>query len=1209
MHPSLIRPIQLRLLGEFDIAVANVSGRRALSYSKPKLLLAMLALAQGKPYSRAELANTLWPADLKDGRANLRHALFVLRRLFEPVPDAWISTSSTLALNPDVIMVDVLAIIGAAGYEDLTPEQRLNYDRGSLLEYTDLPESGSFTAWKTSWQSRIERDVSERRKALLAQLTASGHLNQALDTAKHWVHTHPEDEGAHRHLIRLLLDNGNREAALLAYQHCVGIMRERYDTEPTEQTRALVENALPALEPDMLQPVEQRQYCPLAVLAVALTLDESERYPEQSLQGLQTARKHLLELARSEGGHVLVGADNSLAIVFGYPKLTERPAHAAAKLACGIRALSLPTGVRVGMGIHADISLVQSNTRPDAGALVSQRAMRLAYLADTCEILLSAATRDRLADQFAVRAEKRHGRHLCLLEFQLEAKVVRRMFGRVREFDSLVRLWARLPVAQLPTAMTVRGEAGIGKSLLMGVMAEYVRHTGGDICLLACHEGHDNTPFYPVREYIMQRLSLEWGGIDGALDSSDYQRQLVETVCQRVGLDSSVHAGLRRVLFPEGDRAGQAAASDLSRQALMQSLLSILAHRSQPDRPLLLVWEDLHWADHSSLALLQLLMKQVQAAPTMALMTAREEFGGSAWSAHELLLKPLERQAIAELVAHRAKGQRLSSKLRARIVDDADGIPLYAEEMVRQVVLGADIGVTPVIADLIAARLSDLEPGTRRLAQFAAVAGQVDDVLMARAAQEFNVNPQSMPEVLAELRQRGLIDDAIPANFRHALVRDAIYHTLSPGQRRLQHEIVANYLIEQSPRSEPVESAYIARHLEMAQHARASEWWCLAARDALAQSAVAEAQALTERALRALRHIEDVQDRRKNELEVQLLRGSVFASLKGGGAAETSEAYARTIELQQSNDDPNTQFLLLWGAWTVAISTRTHAESLQQAERIYRYAEQTSDSALQGWAQYACGFSYLLTGDMVAAERWLRTCIQSLGGQPDQRMRFARWGADGVCAAKAVLGWVLTLQGREEEGLAFAKAGLADANNLDHLASRVLCLAMLGEIHRQRGDDDEALEAADTLRAQTNSGDFALWRGLAEGLSGWVRARRGERSGLDSIQRAIDASRAGMPVLQSALELFLASAHLEHDEPERASGAVQRAAEVMERFGSQFMRGDYLFLLGNVAARQGQYGKAREHWQEAVTESRRLGLTLVARRAQARLKDISQRVA
>src|SRR3546814_9109270 len=95
----------------------------------------------------------------------------------------------------------------------------------------------------------------------------------------------------------------------------------------------------------------------------------------------------------------------------------------------------------------------------------------------------------------------------------------------------------------------------------------------------------------------------------------------------------------------------------------------------------------------------------------------------------------------------------------------------------------------------------------------------------------------------------------------------------------------------------------------------------------------------------------------------------------------------------------------------------------------------------------------------------------------------------------------------------FDLSGLADADQLDHLASRVLCLAMLGEIHRQRGDDSEALRAAEAVRAAANSGDFALWYGLSDGLAGWVRARRGERGALDEIRHAIHASRTGMPVL------------------------------------------------------------------------------------------------
>src|SRR5690606_22878001 len=101
------------------------------------------------------------------------------------------------------------------------------------------------------------------------------------------------------------------------------------------------------------------------------------------------------------------------------------------------------------------------------------------------------------------------------------ARVVGRMFGRLREFDTLVRLWSRLPMAQVPTSVVVRGEPGIGKSLLAGVMAEYVRRTGGDVRVLYSEEGYEHKPFHPVRIHLLEELSL--AGAEG--DDQDRQRR------------------------------------------------------------------------------------------------------------------------------------------------------------------------------------------------------------------------------------------------------------------------------------------------------------------------------------------------------------------------------------------------------------------------------------------------------------------------------------------------------------------------------------------------------------------------------------------------------------------------------------------------------------------------------------------------------------
>ncbi|MDN5844021.1 MAG: hypothetical protein L0H54_11320, partial [Alcaligenaceae bacterium] len=227
MHPSLTRPIQLRLLGEFDVAVDDVNCTRAIHYTKPRFLLAILALSRGKPQTRADLAGMLWPTTQQDSRANLRQALFVLRRLFKSVPDAWDSTNHAIALNPDVVMVDVLALLGS--YSGLGYWERLAYDRGGLLEHMAMPDSTAFTAWRGNWQSRIEREISECREGLICELTGAGEQDRALEYAKQWVHQHPADEGAYRHLIRLLHDMGNDEAAWLAMQHCRSAMLKHHN--------------------------------------------------------------------------------------------------------------------------------------------------------------------------------------------------------------------------------------------------------------------------------------------------------------------------------------------------------------------------------------------------------------------------------------------------------------------------------------------------------------------------------------------------------------------------------------------------------------------------------------------------------------------------------------------------------------------------------------------------------------------------------------------------------------------------------------------------------------------------------------------------------------------------------------------------------------------------------------------------------------------
>lgn len=727
MPHRLDRPIQLRLLGDFDVTVGNRSGRPAIRYLKPKLLLAMLALAQGKALTRVELAERLWPDDVKDGRNNLRHALFVLRRVLDPVPHAWSTTGNTLALNPDTIMVDALAVMAAPGYESLSLAHRLSYDRGRFLEYADLPDNAAFTAWKTNWQFHIERDIAECRSTLVANLLAGGHLDQALDITKQWIQRRPEDESAHRQLIQLLLNSQDFEAARLAYQHCANIMRQSFDTEPSASTRALIERGASIGPIGNSHHVSVSGRRPLAVLAAVLSHeDDGEIHSNSLVHDLRDVRHRLQHLARRHGAYVLNGADDSLIMVYGYPQLTERPAHFATTLALAMQAIDLPAGIGLNMGIHAGTVPGQSGRWPEEGTIINQQAMRLAYLSHAGEILVSTSASERLARHYVFRHDSRHGRSLQRLIGPQDTKSIGRMFGRVREFDSLVRLWARLPVASPPTVMTLRGAAGLGKSLLSRVMSAYVQHTGGIVRALCTDETHRHTPLYSVIDHVMQKLALPWDPSPASCNTSDHAAQIADTISERLVLDVPARDALYRVLCPDTPYdQGRHHCDEPAPDALINALAGFLTDRDEPNcpqrvrpqqgrpqpvRPLLLVWEDIHWMDASSLLLLDALIKRPQSSPMMVLLTSREEFE-TTWPAHELLLKPLERQAIAELVAYRSKGTGVPAKLRARIVKESDGVPLYAEEMVRQAQKGADIAATPLIVDLMAARGFSLEAG------------------------------------------------------------------------------------------------------------------------------------------------------------------------------------------------------------------------------------------------------------------------------------------------------------------------------------------------------------------------------------------------------------------------------------------------------------------------------------------------------------------
>ncbi|WP_176464079.1 AAA family ATPase [Bordetella genomosp. 11] len=704
MSQILNRPVRICLLGEFQLIVDGVDKTPLIAYGKPKLLLAMLALSLDKKQSRAALAELLWPNCASGARANLRHALCVLRHVLGPMEKAIISTSSMLSIDQNLVTVDVLALCGIGPYARLTLEERLVHDRGDLLEHMVTPVNAALSAWRMSWQSRLSQEVSQCRQAYIAQLCAAEKIQDALASARQWVQVHPGDEHAHRDLIRMLRDTGRRESAMKAYEHCVAVMGEYYGTTPSLETRSLLdvsasnERAVPATSS------ANDDARPLAVLAVAIGHDGDGMPGEETIDRVQAARQRLVRLAQAAGRRVCLGADGNLAILFGYPTLNERPTESAARLACYIRKCAISPHVSLGMGIHAELARVPADNGTLPMMLVGQRALRLAYLAESGETLLTDSAQSRLSDRFVVRPDERYGLRVGVLEGQSQAITVHRMFGRTTEFDILVRRWNSLRKGERPHLMYLRGEQGIGKSLLAQVFAEYVRRGGGAVTFLRCDQENRQIALHPFHEYFLSRLAVQDGPGPRTGDEAElgYARA-IESLGYRIGLDKATSGMLVNYFIGQRGASNGAASGEPDPEALILPLTNLLLDGDAPSQPLLILVDDTQWADATTRTLLSALLQQRRRDPVMIVLCGRG-MNLSVPIDETITMPPLRRDAMVQLVTFRGKDKRLSSKVRRRIVEKARGIPLYAEQMVRQ--CPADIEEEPplLIRDLLAAR-------------------------------------------------------------------------------------------------------------------------------------------------------------------------------------------------------------------------------------------------------------------------------------------------------------------------------------------------------------------------------------------------------------------------------------------------------------------------------------------------------------------------
>ena len=409
---------------------------------------------------------------------------------------------------------------------------------------------------------------------------------------------------------------------------------------------------------------------------------------------------------------------------------------------------------------------------------------------------------------------------------------------------------------------------------------------------------------------------------------------------------------------------------------LIQQLVS-MAGRNRA----LIFFEDIQWADASTLELLDLLISQIDGYPILLVATYRPEFQASWAGQSQVSVITLARLPAAQqrrLIEAVAGPDLLPPETVQEIAARSDGVPLFAEELTKATIeirkeadgtrLSNVVRPPAIPATLHAslmARLDRLGPVARQLAEIGSVFGREFSYELLRSV--WSGAPREMETGLDQLRSAGLVfargaDDQTTYTFKHALVQDAAYGTLLRAERHALHRRIAQTLEREHSKICDIQPELLARHFQQAQlPERAISYFQHAADRAAKRSAYREAIAHVRDALQLVELLPESPLREEQELQLLIALGPALMATKSTTAPEIGRVYARARELAQKAKRSADLFPTIWGAWLIAYTSSDFMTARRLVEDLFSIAEAVNDPAFTLQAHHAAWSTYCST--------------------------------------------------------------------------------------------------------------------------------------------------------------------------------------------------------------------------------------------------------
>ena len=983
---------------------------------------------------------------------------------------------------------------------------------------------------------------------------------------------------------------------------------------------------------------ERRQLTVLFCDLVDSTRLAGQLDPEEWREVMRAYQATSAAVIQRFDGYIAQYLGDGLLVYFGYPQAHEEDAQRAVHTGLGILGAmgTLATqhtrdpGPRlaVRIGIHTGLVVVGevgAGDRHEHLALgdTPNIAARLQGLAEADTVVISETTFRLVQGYFTYHDRGRHalkGLDTPLQVYQVVGASAAQsrldvagatgftpLVGREAEVALLRECWTQSTDGRGQVVM-LSGEAGIGKSRLVRVLIERVVEAHTPRLTLRCSPYHTNSAHYPVIEHFQRRLL--WRRDTPPAVKLATLEQALQAAYLPLAAAVPLVAPLLGVPVPE-----HYAPLPLSPQRQKQQTQEMLATWLLADaaqHSVLMVWEDLHWADPSTLGLLERLIEQVSTTRVLLVLTGRPEFIPP-WVSHahlsQLPLTRLTRSQVAEMITRVTGGKALPAVVVEQIVTQTDGVPLFVEELIKTILeVGLvreeaghyvltgplpPLAIPATLQDALMARLDRLGP-VKGVAQLGATLGREFsyEVLLTVAAIEEPVLQQSLAQLVAAelLYQQGVPPHAT-YTFKHALIQEAAYQSLLRSTRQQVHQQIAQVLEAQFPDLVATQPELLAHHLtEAGHHAQAVGYWQRAGERAVARSAHLEAISHLTKGLEVLQTLPETTERTQQELVLQTTLGPALMITKGFAAPEVEQAYARARALCQRVGETPQLFSVLRGLWQFYNGRGEYQTARELGEQCLHLAQHGSDTARLLEAHHTLWTTRLLLGELPLAHAHLDQGMALYDPQQHRSLAVLYGHDPGVCC-QGVAALTLWLLGYPDQALRQQHAAHTLAQELAHppsLAFTRMLAAIACQLRREAHAAHGHAEALISLATEQGFALFLAMGGILRGGTLTALGQRGEQ--ISQLHQDLAAVReTGTALWEPYFLALLAEAYEQDGQVEAGlttlTEALAAAHATGERWGEAELyrlRGELLLMPPGHDAHQ-----AETCFQQALVLARR----------------------